>query len=178
MQNIISKEIYISPWVSVMERSVVMPNTNVAENYYSLRQADYVSVLAVMADGRIPLVRQYRPALGKYTIELPGGLRDEGETPEKSALRELQEEVGLMSITPPQVLGPISPDTGRLENNLWGFVVNAEECTKNSWQPEPGVERLFVSHNELYELILNGKFDHALHIAIIGLAVFKGVFKW
>ena len=178
MQIIKSKEIYITPWVSFMEKSLVMPKSKAVDNYYSLSQADYVNVLAVTPDGRIPLVRQYRPAVEKFTIELPGGLCDKDEIPEKSALRELHEEVGLISTTPPILLGPLSPDTGRLENNMWGFVVNAKECEKKNWRPEPGVERLFVSRKELFELILNGKFDHALHIAIVGLAVFKGAFKW
>lgn len=40
------------------------------------------------------LVRQFRPPAGKYIIEFPAGLIDEGETPEMSAPRELYEETG------------------------------------------------------------------------------------
>jgi ADP-ribose pyrophosphatase len=46
------------------------------EIYHGLEVADYVTVLAVTADGRVPLVRQFRPAVEKYTIELPGGLAE------------------------------------------------------------------------------------------------------
>lgn len=59
-----------------MTRTLVMPGKAQAEDYHSLRQTDYVSVLAVTDDGRVPLVRQYRPALEKFTLELSGGLRD------------------------------------------------------------------------------------------------------
>jgi ADP-ribose pyrophosphatase len=42
------------------------------------------------------LVRQYRPALDEWLVEIPAGLRDKaGEAPEATAARELAEEAGL-----------------------------------------------------------------------------------
>ncbi|GDX14215.1 MAG: NUDIX domain-containing protein [Ilumatobacteraceae bacterium] len=44
----------------------------------------------------VVLVRQYRPALHRLTLELPAGMRDrDGEAPLVTAQRELREEVGL-----------------------------------------------------------------------------------
>ncbi len=40
------------------------------------------------------LVRQYRYAIGKYTLEIPAGIVEPGETPEQGAKRELREETG------------------------------------------------------------------------------------
>uniref|UniRef100_A0A7S2UI82 Nudix hydrolase domain-containing protein n=1 Tax=Attheya septentrionalis TaxID=420275 RepID=A0A7S2UI82_9STRA len=40
------------------------------------------------------LVTQYRPPLGRSTIEFPAGLIDKDESPENAALRELREETG------------------------------------------------------------------------------------
>merc|ERR1712157_658325 len=40
------------------------------------------------------LVEQFRPPLGKNTMEFPAGLIDDGETPARAALRELREECG------------------------------------------------------------------------------------
>ena len=40
------------------------------------------------------LVEQFRPPVGRATLEFPAGLIDEGETPEQAALRELREETG------------------------------------------------------------------------------------
>jgi len=40
------------------------------------------------------LVEQFRPPVGKATLEFPAGLIDAGETPEQAALRELREETG------------------------------------------------------------------------------------
>jgi len=167
-----------SPWVSVVSRTVLLPGRTAPEEFHSLRQADYVSVLAVTSDGRVPLVRQYRPALEAMTLELPGGLRDGDDSPEATAVRELAEETGLRVAAPPRLLGCLSPDTGRLENRLWCYFASIEPTEILTWKPEPGVERLLVERRELKDWVLSGRFDHALHVALIGLAVLHGVFDW
>jgi 8-oxo-dGTP pyrophosphatase MutT (NUDIX family) len=79
-------------------------------------EADAVCVFAVLKrrgetrGGETLLVRQFRPATGGETIELPAGLIDDGETAETAALRELREECGYVGVvrskTPPVVLSP------------------------------------------------------------------------
>ena len=52
------------------------------------------AVVAIEDDGNVLLVRQHRPAVDAYLLELPAGLLDPGETPEECARRELAEETG------------------------------------------------------------------------------------
>ena len=165
----------LSPWVTLLARTVARPGAD-PQTYHSLAQADYVSVLAVAPDGRIPLVRQYRPAVQRMTLELPGGLLDAGEIPAAVAARELYEETGFRALSEPIRLAELTPDTGRLENRYWCFFVMATEDLQ--WQPEAYVERVVYTRAQLRSEILNGTFDHALHIALIGLAQMHGHFSW
>ena len=76
--------------------------------------ADAVAVFAkLQAEGKETktlLVKQFRPPVDKYTLELPAGLIDEGETAGEAALRELKEETGytatVESVSPPLAMSP------------------------------------------------------------------------
>ncbi len=53
------------------------------------------AVLPILSDGRIMLVRQFRPALERETLEIPAGCRDSlTEDTMVTASRELEEETG------------------------------------------------------------------------------------
>lgn len=53
--------------------------------------------VCAVRDGRICLVRQWRVALDRMTLEIPAGKLDVGEEPEACAARELEEETGLVA---------------------------------------------------------------------------------
>ncbi|OWF51645.1 ADP-sugar pyrophosphatase [Mizuhopecten yessoensis] len=59
---------------------------------------DAVCVIAVLKRllkfDCLVLVKQYRPPMKGYTLEMPAGLIDKNETAEQTAVRELKEETG------------------------------------------------------------------------------------
>lgn len=59
-----------------------------------VERPDTVSVVAIDKDKNILLVRQFRYALGRNTLEIPAGTVDQGETRIEAARRELREETG------------------------------------------------------------------------------------
>lgn len=166
----------VSPWVTLVTKTMSPHWYTANAVYHSFKQADYISVLAVTRDGRIPLVKQYRPALEKITLELPGGLLEPGEDPEVAAARELHEETRFQANCGLQLIGHLAPDTGRLENRLWCyFARDVLADNAGSVQPEPGVECVMYSPAQLFEAVQDGSFEHALHVAILGLAFMKGL---
>ena len=60
-----------------------------------VRHCGAVAIVALTENGKIALVRQYRTALDRVTVEIPAGKMDPGEEPLDCAKRELKEETGL-----------------------------------------------------------------------------------
>jgi 8-oxo-dGTP pyrophosphatase MutT (NUDIX family) len=167
----------ISPWVVLNERCVAFKPGKRNEFYHSLALDDYVTILAVSNEGTIPLVRQYRPAVEGFTLELPGGIRDRSEEPMQTATRELYEETGYIADEPLITLGCLSTDTGRLENSLWGYYAEGVNFDKN-WVGEDGIEVEMFTISQLKNAIINGEFNHSLHISLIAIAVIKGLIRF
>ena len=166
MKPLKTDSVFSSPWFELVAKTM----REGEPPYYSLRIRDYAAVVAVTPEGRILAVRQYRPALERYTIELPSGIVDDGETPETSARRELLEETGYQAGAM-ESLGPMTPDNGRLSNRIWHFLARD---VRQVADPEPGLELLSYSMEELEAAIRSEEFDHALHIAGLMLARVRG----
>lgn len=176
---VISQEtVKLSPWVTLSTKYVMAKEGSEPDVYHSLKQSDYVTALVVRTDGLIPVVKQYRPAVEQFTFELPGGLVDRSSSPESVAISEVYEETGHKVIGKPHLLGCLHPDTGRLENRLWTFYAEVSSNVASDWMPEAGVELVLVSKSEFYEMVCDGRFNHALHLGVIGLALTKGFFSW
>lgn len=159
---------FSTPWFDLLAKTMKPGEAP----YYSLRLPDYTAVVAVTEERRVLAVRQYRPAVERYTIELPAGLVDPGETPAEAARRELLEETGYQ-VGGLEVLGPMSPDTGRLENRIWTCVATGVRPVEGR-VPESEIEVLSYSPRELARAMAEGEFDHALHLAVLMLAVVRG----
>ncbi len=167
MSRILDEEVvFATPWFAVEARRV----EGEAEPYYALVTADYVSVLALTPEREVLLVEQFRPAVGARTLELPSGNVDPGETPAAAAQRELLEETGYAAgeLIP---LGTLLPDTGRLANRVWGYLVLDAEPV--SAAPELTVIRR--SLGPFLEAVVAGEMNHGLHVALVGLALLKGL---
>jgi len=139
--------------------------------FYSLKLPDYAAIVALTAERKVLTVRQYRPALERYTLELPSGLVDAGEQPAESAARELLEETGYHAESV-DVLGPMFPDNGRLGNRIWNCF--AEGVVKAGLEPEAGIEVQAYDIAELLQMTAEGTFDHSLHVAALLLARLRG----
>ncbi len=101
------------PWLWVEEQDVLLPNGQAINGYILAPARDYAVIFALTADGRVPLVRQYKHGLGRLATDLPAGYLDDAEElPLACARRELAEETGLIS-EHWQHLGSFPVDTNR-----------------------------------------------------------------
>ncbi len=162
----------VSPWMSIIAREVEFARDEPAQIYHAVDQVDYIAILALTRTGKLPIVRQYRPALEAFSWELPAGLVDPGEDPADTCRRELLEETGLTTRAIHR-LGENSPCTGRLNNRIHSFFVEAGQRI-SGFRPEPGVTVKLVSPAALVRLIKAGDFVSQLHIGALLLAELHG----
>jgi len=139
--------------------------------YYRMNCDDNVIVLAQTAAGKIILIRQFRPAIRKVSIEVPCGAIDPGETPAEAAARELYEETGYRCRKMEQL------GKGKLLMNR----MNADEYL--FWAPDCVLDETFIAHEsietllvtppELKALVLEGEFEQISTLSLLLLSDWK-----
>jgi len=131
--------------------------------------ADWVFVIPVTTSGEVVFVRQYRHGVRKVILEVPGGIVEEDESPEETAIRELREETGFVA-EQVELLGTMLPNPAI--NSASCHAVLAEGCQQtNDADPDPfeKIEVLLRPLADVPEMIHGGEIDHALVIAAFGL---------
>lgn len=163
------KTVFSTPWFQVIAKS--LKDSEDPKPYYSLETSDYVTVVALTPKKEFLLVRQYRPAVERFTLELPSGTLSNGESPKSTAERELVEETGCEAERI-EYLGTLTPDTGRLCNKLWCYF--AKNVTpKAGCKAEAGIQVVRLDQKKFFQMIAKSQFDHALNSAVILLALMK-----
>jgi len=159
----------VSSWMHVIAREVEFTAGAKPEIYHAVGQLDYLSIVALTPDGRIPIVRQYRPAVEAFTWELPAGLVEQGEDPAAACSRELLEETGYPTRAIHSLGTPAAACTGRLSNRIHSFFIETGERVAD-FTPESGLTVALKTPAELSSLIKSGGFIQQLHLGALLLA--------
>ena len=165
----------VSPWMDVIAREIEFTPGAAPETYHAVGQLDYLSILAVTPDGRIPLVRQYRPAIEAFSLELPAGLVEPGEDPAAASSRELLEETGYPTRAI-HLIGANAACTGRLSNRIHSYFIETGEQIAD-FKPEPGLTVQLVTPAELARMIKAGEFIQQNHLGTLMQAELKAFIK-
>ena len=119
-----------------------------------VRHPGAAAVVAVDADNRVCLVRQYRHGVEDFLWEIPAGKLDPGEAPDDCAVRELAEETGV-SARSWLSLGLYLPAPGIYNEVIHLYLArdlkvgqanpDADEELELAWRPFPDVMRMVQS---------------------------------
>ncbi len=88
------KKIFAGKVFDLYDRTIIYPDGKIA-NYDVLKHNGAVAIVPMDSDQNIWFIRQYRPAIEEFILEIPAGMIEIGEDPKECAIRETQEEIGL-----------------------------------------------------------------------------------
>ena len=147
------------------EDKIKLPDGNIVY-YDTLLHKGAAAVLPVLEDGRILLIRQFRNAIDRYSLEIPSGGREEKEDYESAAKRELQEETGYRA---GRLWHLLSFHSAMAFSNEKLEIYVAEELIEGEGDPDPEefIQVCPYSLVELNSLIWEGKIQDSKTIAAI-----------
>ncbi|MER3427956.1 MAG: ADP-ribose pyrophosphatase [Pyrinomonas sp.] len=124
------------------------------------------AIVALFDDDTVALVRQYRHPAVKFMLEIPAGSRDEGETPEACAARELEEELGYVA-TQMEKLAEFFVSPGFCTEKMWVYLATSLRETKQNPEEDEEFEIARVPLRRALQMISTGEIEDAK--TIIGL---------
>ena len=149
---------------SVRTDTAVSPRSGTEHDFHIIESDDWINVIPLIGDHHVVMIRQYRHGARKVTLEIPGGLTDPGDTPEKAAARELLEETGYEGEEFVKI-GVVNPNPALFNNRCYTFVArNVQKVRDPMPDQAEDIEVLLVPLSDIPELIQNGEIDHAMVI--------------
>lgn len=138
------------------------PERGTERNFVVINAPDWVNVVAVTADGRLVLVRQFRYGTNDFSLEIPGGVMDPGEDPVTAGMRELREETGYTGERA-RLLGSVHPNPA-IQSNRSHFVLveNVHVAHELDWDQDEEIEVSLQPVEQVLELAHHGGIKHAL----------------
>lgn len=138
------------------------PQREREQEFAVINAPDWVNVLALTSAQELVLVRQFRFGINDFSVEIPGGMIDQGEEPVAAALRELREESGYVGQRA-RLLGSVHPNPA-IQNNRCHLVLveEAQRTAELDWDPDEEIEILTRPVDAVYELAYAGGITHAL----------------
>lgn len=89
-----SREVYRDPWIEVQRDEVIRPDGEPG-SHCVVRMKPGVSVLPLDDEGMVYLTDEFHYGIGCEAIEVVSGGMEPGEAPQRTAERELREELGI-----------------------------------------------------------------------------------
>lgn len=164
-RQISSRYLHRETWFNLRSDAVVKGNGQTMEPYYVLEYSHWVNILPITNDGRVILVRQYRHALGQFSIELPGGIMDAHEiNPMEAARRELLEETGYSAGHIEQV-AVVATNPATHNNLLYCYLATGCQLTQAIELDEnEELEMIVITMDELLTMLRENKILQSLHV--------------
>lgn len=159
-RTLAARETYRNPWLIVTEYAVIRPDGQPGI-YGVVDPGDNATIVALDAQQRVLLVRDFVYPMQAWAWALPSGMVEAGEAPGVAAARELREEGGLVAVQWDD-LGAYWTTPGIAAQTSYLYL--ARGLTPVAAQPEPTevITRRWAALDEALALCAQGAIRHAL----------------
>lgn len=133
--------------------------------FFVIESPEWVNIIPVTADGDIVMIEQYRHGIEEITLEIPGGLVDDGEDAGAAAERELIEETGYVPRAV-VLIGKSRPNPAIQDNWVYHYLaIDCELKNEVKFDDHESIQTRLVPARYLSKLFQQGKITHSLVIA-------------
>jgi len=139
-----------------------------------IRHPGAVTILPLLDDGRVCLLRNYRVAVDETLIELPAGTLEPGEDPADTARRELAEETGYRAERIER-LATFRTSPGILDEKMYVYLATSLSPGHTALEPGEQIEPLLTAWPEAMAMVRDGRIHDGKTIAaLLFFEVFNG----
>ncbi len=172
-----SRTIVERRWLRVQEQRIALPHGGEIDQFHLLEMPNWVAVLAITEAFELVLVDQYRHGVARTSRELPAGVIEQGEAPERAARRELLEETGYASEEwSPLIEVATEPNRATTRAHFW-VARRARRVAAQQMDPSENISVAIVPARSVLAEIESGAIVHGVHVAAILLAERRGLLR-
>lgn len=132
------------------------------KEFFVIDPSDWAMVVPITPEGELVMVRQFRFGIEQISLELPGGVIEQGEDPRVAGVRELAEETGFGG-DEAVLLGSVHPNPAIQSNRAHVVLVpNVTRKTEINWDEDEELSMELIPVGEVLERARKGEITHAL----------------
>lgn len=166
MEKILKREVlYTGKIFNVQKLTIEVSPGEIVEWEIVDKGAYSIGILPITSSGEFVLIEEYFGAVNKRMLSLPKGTPEKNESFEDTALRELQEEVGLTGDLKPLIKTEISPSY--LTQSTVIFLATNLEVKKRVGDEKEYLRPVYLKFDIAYEMIKKGQITESRAVTAI-----------
>ena len=159
-----SKTLIHNKLFDLKEEKVLSPENNEFP-VWVMESPAWINIIPVTKDREVIMIKQYRFGNKEITLEIPGGMSEQGEDPMQAAIREMLEETGYTSTNVLEI-GSASPNPALMSNQVISYLaLDVEFIKKQNLDTMEDIEVVKINLDDIPLLIDDKTIDHSLVIS-------------